>query len=134
MTFPLQSAPGLHLGWQADPVAQRGGSGSLRGLARMNIFTTDHPSASQASRLETEEHPWISFACSTCVLALISTPWVLIRLYYWSISNIGAEPNPFPEPWLALAVGGAAAFAVSFLCACPVVFAARLFARHWRRN
>ena len=98
----------------------------------MNVFTTDHPLASQSSWFDTRAHPLLSFVCNTVVLALILTPLVLVRLYYYAISDIGAEPNPFPEPWKALFMGSVLAFAVSLVGAFPVVLLYRLFARKWR--
>jgi hypothetical protein len=99
----------------------------------MNIFTTEHPLASKPSRFDTKEHPLLSFVCSAFILALILTPLVLICLYCYTISDIGAEPTPFPDPWLAFVVGSAVAFVLNLICAFPVVLAYRLFARRWRR-
>jgi len=100
----------------------------------MNPFTTDHPLASEPSRFDTQKHLTLSFICSTVVLALILTPLVLVRLYNWAISDIGAEPNPFPQPWWALFWGSVIAFAFSVACALPVVLVYRLLARRLRRR
>ena len=104
------------------------------GRAHMNIFTTDHPLASQSSWFDTKKHPSLSFACGTFVLALFLTPLVLVCLYYYAISDIGAEPTPFPEPWWALFIGSVLAFALSLVCAFSVVLVYRLSARGWRRR
>jgi hypothetical protein len=106
----------------------------LAGRARMNPFTTDHPLDTQTSWFDTKQHPLLSFVCSTFGLALILTPLVLVRLYYYAISDIGAEPNPFPEPWWGLFMGSVVAFVLSVICAFPFVLVFRLFARRWRRR
>ena len=77
----------------------------LSGMARMNIFTTEHPMASQSSWFDTKEHPRLSFICRTFVLAMILAPFVFVRLYYYAISDIGAEPKPFPQPWWCFFMG-----------------------------
>ena len=79
----------------------------------MNPFTTDHPLAPKSSWLDAREHPRLSFLCSTVLLALIFAPFILVRLYYYAISDIGAEPTPFPDPWWALLCGGIIAFLLS---------------------
>ena len=63
----------------------------------------------------------LSFVCSSVVLALMLAPLVLYRLYLYAISDIGAEPNPFPEPWWALFWGSVIAFVLSMFVAVPVV-------------
>ena len=68
------------------------------------------------------------------ILALILTPFILYRLYLYAISDIGAEPNPFPQPWWALLWGSAIAFVLSLFAALPVVFLFRLFVQRWRRR
>jgi hypothetical protein len=100
----------------------------------MNIFTTEHPLASQPSWFDTKEHPLLSFVCSVFVLALTLTPLVLARLYFYAISDIGAEPTQFPEPRWALFMGSVLAFALSLVCAFAVVLAYRVLARRWRRR
>lgn len=98
----------------------------------MNIFTTEHPLTSQPSWFDTKEHPFLSFVCSVFVLALVFTPLILFGLYSYAISDIGAEPNPFPDPWLALAVGSIYSFTISLVGASLVVLAYRMLARSWR--
>lgn len=100
----------------------------------MNPFTTDHPLSPKTSWFDTREHPTLSFVCSTFVLALILTPFVLYRLYLYAISDIGAEPNPFPQPWWALFWGGLIAFVLSTVAAFPVLLLFRLFSRRWRKR
>ncbi len=99
------------------------------GSERMNPFTTDHPLTSRSSWFAKREHPVLSFACSTFVLALVLTPFVLHRLYLYSISDIGAEANPFPEPWWSLFWGSLIAFVLSVMCAIPPILFCRLLAR-----
>jgi len=72
------------------------------GSAHMNPFTADHPLASKSSWFDTREHQVLSFVCSTSVVALILTPFVLHHLYGYAIRDVGAEPNPFLESWWAL--------------------------------
>jgi hypothetical protein len=99
----------------------------------MNPFTTDHPLASsKPSWFDSREHPRLSFISNTAVLGLILTPFVLYRLYIYTVSDIGAEPNPFPEPWRALFAGTLIAFAFSVLCAIPVVSLYRFISRKRR--
>lgn len=98
----------------------------------MNPFTTDHPLASKSSWFDAHEHPTLSFLCSTLVLALVLAPLVLVSLYYYSVSDIGAEPNPFPQPWWALFWGSVMAFVLSLACAFPIVSLRRLFTRRRR--
>jgi hypothetical protein len=100
----------------------------------MNVFAADHPLVSQSpSWFDVKAHPRLSFVCATAVLAFVLAPFVLVRLYYYAISDIGAEPNPFPQPWLAMAVGCVVAFAVSVVPAAPVVLLYRLTSRRWRQ-
>ena len=40
----------------------------------MNVYTTDHPMASQSSCFDAKEYPWRSFFCSIVVLALVLLP------------------------------------------------------------
>lgn len=104
------------------------------GSAHMNPFTTDHPLAAKSSWFDTREHPVLSFVCSALVLGLILTPVVLVRLYYGAISDIGAEPNPFPQPWWALFWGVLIAFVLSLFVALPAVLLLRLLLRRGRRR
>ena len=97
----------------------------------MDVFTTDHPLTSQPSWFGTKEHPVLSAVCSGTVLALCFTPPILAGLYFYFISDIGAEPNPFPDPWFDLAVGSALSFIIAVLIAAALVTAYRLMARIW---
>ena len=99
----------------------------------MNPFSTDHPLAAQSSWFDAREHPVLSFVCSSVVLALVLTPLVLYRLYLYAISDIGAEPNPFPQPLWSLFWGSVIAFVLCLFVTVPVVFLFRLFIR-WRRR
>jgi hypothetical protein len=98
----------------------------------MNIFTTDHPMASQSSWFDEKEHPVLSILCSVFLLGPILTPVVIWRLYVYLTSDIGAN-NPFPDPWPALAWMIILAFAISLVCAFPLVLLYRMFARSWKR-
>jgi hypothetical protein len=98
----------------------------------MNPFTTEHPLTPKSSWFDAREHPKLSFVCRAVVLALVLTPFVLLRLYYYAISDIGAEPNPFPEPCWILFWGTVIAFVFSLLGAFPVVFLCRLATGKWR--
>jgi hypothetical protein len=100
----------------------------------MNPSTTDHPLASRSSWFDTREHPRLSFLCSTLLVALALAPFVLVRLYYYAISDIGAEPNPFLQPWWALFWGSVIAFFFGVCAAIPVVWVGRLLLRAWRRQ
>jgi hypothetical protein len=100
----------------------------------MNPFTTDHPLASKSSWFDTPKHPTLSFVCSTFVLGLIFTPFVLQRLYDYAISDIGAEANLFPQPLVGFILGVVIAFVLSVVGALPVVLVYRVFALRWRRR
>ena len=94
----------------------------------MNPFKTDHP---LSSKVGVQVHPTISFFFRTLTLALILTPFVLIRLYYYAIGDIGAEPNPFPRPWWALFWGIVIAFVISSVVAILIASMCRIFARRF---
>lgn len=100
----------------------------------MNIFTTEHPLDCVPSWHDTKAHPLLSFVCGVLILGLMLTPFVLVRLILYAFGDIGAEPNPFPNPVLALLVGSVLAFASSLVCAVPVVLAYRLLAQTWKRR
>jgi hypothetical protein len=103
-------------------------------MTRMNIFTTDHPLTSPPSWFDTRAFPWLSFVCSVFVAALISTPFILAGLYFYLISDIGAEGTPFPDPWFDLAVGIGVSFVTGIICASPIALTYRLLARSWRKR
>ena len=94
----------------------------------MNIFATDHPMNCDASWFDADEYQRLSLILNILVVTLVFTPLVLTGLYYWVMSDIGA--NSFPQPWRALAVGLVAAFIVSVPCACFAVLAYRFIARY----
>ncbi len=60
------------------------------------------------------------------LLALLLTPAILSQLYHYAIREIGAEANPFPNPWRALFLGLGLAFASSFFCSWLAVSALRM--------
>ena len=95
----------------------------------MGVFTTDHPMTSQPSWFDVKEHPWLSAVCSAIVLALCFTPAILAGLYLYFINDIGAEPNPFPDPWFDLAVGSGLSFIIAILLAAPLMVSFRLLVR-----
>ena len=101
-------------------------------MARMNIFTTDHPMASHPSWSDAKQHPVLSILYSVLLLGPILTPVVIWRLNVYFTSDIGAD-NPFPDPWRALAWMIILAFAISLVCAFPLVLLYRMFARCWKR-
>jgi hypothetical protein len=88
----------------------------------VNPFTTDHPLTANSSSSKKKEHPVLSFVCRALILGLILTPFVLQRLYDYAVSDIGAEPNPFPQPFWALCCAGMIALVLSFVLAVPIVF------------
>ena len=67
-------------------------------------------------------------------MALIFTPLILVGLYFYFTSDIGAEPNPFPDPWLDLAVGTVLSFVIGLACASLILLTYRLLARAGSRN
>ena len=97
----------------------------------MDLFTTDNPLTSQPSWFDAKAHPLLSAVCSTAFLALCFTPAILVGLYCYFISDIGAEPNPFPDPWFDLAAGAGLSFIFAILFASVMVMAHRLLARIW---
>jgi hypothetical protein len=98
----------------------------------VNPFTIDHPLTAKSWDFNFRKHPLLSHVVAGFALALILTPFVLVRLYYWFISDIGCEPDPFPEPWRALFLGGAIAFVFSCLIAFPAVILVQWLVRKWR--
>lgn len=102
----------------------------------MNVFTTDHPMASEPfewSWFNRKKHPRLSLLCSMLLVAFIFSPLVLYWLYCWFMSDIGAESNPFPEPWRAFFMGLAVSFVMSLPPAFLVASVFRIFLRHWRK-
>ena len=51
-----------------------------------------------------------------------------------AVPFLGAEPNPFPQPWWALFWGSIVAFVLSVVCALPVVLVYRFVGRIWKRR
>ena len=100
----------------------------------MDIFTTDHPMTSQPSLFDAKEHPVLSAVCRVIVLALGLTPLILIGLYFYAISDIGAEPEPFPEPGPALIIGSIISFIIGLACAAAIVTAHYWLTRLWRNR
>jgi hypothetical protein len=96
--------------------------GSTRAV---NIFTTDHPMSSRESQI----HPLLRSAAIASLVAVVLTPFSLVQLYEFAMRNIGAEPLPFPDRWLAFGVASAVSFAASFACAFIVVLVCRRVAR-----
>jgi|SRR5882724_1011851 len=98
-------------------------------MTRINIFTTDHPLTLQPSWFDRREYPVLSFVCSVLVSTLIFTPLILIGLYYYDLSDIGAEPDPFPDPWQDFVFGSILSFVISLVCSFFVILAHRLMTR-----
>jgi hypothetical protein len=67
-------------------------------------------------------------------MGLVLTPVVLWRLYDYAMSDIGAEPNPFPYPWWSFIAGTGFAFMLRVVSAFPVVLMYRLLARGWKKR
>jgi hypothetical protein len=84
----------------------------------------------ESSWFDAKEYPRASFVLSALVVTLVIAPIVLLGLYYWIMSDVGAN-NPFPEPLSALAIGFVVAFLLSVPCACSIVLVYRL-ARSWK--
>ena len=99
-------------------------------MARMNIFTTDHPMASHPSWSDAKQHPVLSILYSVLLLGPILTPVVIWRLYVYFTSDIGAD-NPVPDPWPAFAWMIILAFTISLVCAFPRVLLYRLVGWCW---
>ena len=98
----------------------------------MNVFTTDHPLTLQPSWFDARAYPVRSFVCRVLFLTLISAPLILAGLYYYDRSEIGAEPDPFPDPYMEFIVGSVLSIALGFIFSFLVVLAQRLLARSWR--
>jgi hypothetical protein len=94
----------------------------------MNVFTTDHPMASQPSCFDAKAHPVLSYFGGVVLLALLFWPLMLFGLYEYAMTDIGAD-NPFPEPGWALLMGSILAFVLSLISACPLLLVYRLVAR-----
>lgn len=97
----------------------------------MNIFTTDHPMNCEASWFDANEYPRLSIVLKVFVVTLILVPIILVRLYYWVMSDVGAN-NPFPEPLLGLVWGLIAAFVLSLPSACAAVLGYRCITHCWQ--
>lgn len=95
----------------------------------MNVFEAEHPLVSHPSRPGKKTRPILTFVCSSVLLAVFFTPFVFVHLYNLAISDIGAEPTPFPEPVRAFIIGVLFAFAISFIAAVPLVLIFRLLKR-----
>jgi hypothetical protein len=95
----------------------------------MNLFTTDHPLTSQPSWFDVKAHPVLSAVCKIMVIAMALTPLILLGLYNYAISDIGAEPEPFPDPWLSLTIGSLVSFIIGLICASTIVAVYRWFTR-----
>ena len=94
----------------------------------MNIFTTEHPLTVKTPRLS-ERHPALALLRNAVVFGLIIMPGMFAVLYEFAICDIGAEPTPFPQPWLALVIGLAFAFVLSVVPTVVVLFTFRLLSR-----
>ena len=97
----------------------------------MNVFTTDHPLASQPSCFDAQEYPWRSFFCSIVVLALVLLP-LLAGLALYLI----ASDEMFTQEDLPPSVIGfiAVVFAWCLFLALGCVSAYRLLAWHFQKR
>lgn len=95
----------------------------------MKVFTTEHPL--NYARPWSEAYPRVTFLLKAGALAMVTTPIGLYWLYCWATADIGAEPNPFPNPWLMLIVGLGISFLGSFVCACPLLAFLGWIGRSW---
>jgi hypothetical protein len=98
----------------------------------MNIFTTEHPLTVETPRLS-EKHPVLALLRNAFVFALIIMLGTFAVLYEFAIRDIGSEPTPFPEPWLALVIGLAFAFVLSVVPVVVILFVFRLLSRFFRQ-
>jgi len=98
----------------------------------MNIFTTEHPLTIETPRFS-EKYPVLALFRNAFVFALIIMPGMFVVLYEFAIRDIGAEPTPFPEPWLALIIGLAFAFVLSVVPAVMILVVFRLLSRNFRQ-
>jgi hypothetical protein len=64
---------------------------------------------------------WLSFILNASALAMLTMSLGLYLLYCWVVGDIGAEPNPFPKPWLAVVVGFGASCVFVLICAAPML-------------
>lgn len=86
---------------------------------------------SKASLFDASEYPRLSTVLRVLAVTLILAPFVLLRLYRWVMSDIGA--NGF-EPLPALTWGLIAAFVVSLPCASVAVLVYQFIARRPARK
>lgn len=63
----------------------------------------------------------MAFVLKASAMATLMIPFGLYSLYCWVVNDIGAEPTPFPKPWLALGIGSGISFVAGFTCACPML-------------
>jgi len=97
----------------------------------MNVFSTEHPMASQPSCFDAQEYPWASFFCSILVVALLLWP-LLAGFVLYSIGNDdAATPEDSPDSVLGFI---SAVFTLSLLLAFGVVSAYRLLRWHFQRK
>ena len=97
----------------------------------MNVFTTDHPMASQPSCFDAREYPWASFFYRILVVALLLLP-LLAGFVLYSIGNDDAvTPEDSPGSVLEFITG---VFALSLLLAFGIVLAYRLLAWHFQKK
>ncbi len=102
----------------------------------MNIFTTDHPMATEPfewSWFNRKQHPWLSLLCSTLLLAFVFSPAVLYGLYCWFMSDNGGDITLTLKPWPGFIVGFATSLVLSLVPAFPLVLVYRAMERIWRK-
>ena len=96
----------------------------------MNPFATDHPLASESSCFDRREHPWLSFICSTLVIAAILAPFILIAVIPAVIDDKGSDPSPGGRQLLVW--GSVVACVIGLGAAVPLVCIGRFVKRWWR--
>ena len=97
----------------------------------MNVFTTDHPMASQPSCFDAQKYPWASFFYRILVVALLLLP-LLTGFVLYSIGNDDAvTPEDSPDSVLGFM---SAVFTLSLLLAFGIVSAYRLLRWHFQKK
>jgi hypothetical protein len=99
----------------------------------MNVFTTEHPLASQASCFDPWRHPVFSYWCSLLVAALALLPLVL-WLGLYALANDDAPSTDDHTTLTDLLMGTAVSFGFCLLCAFVIVSVHRLLTWRWGKK
>ena len=98
----------------------------------MNVFSTDHPLASQPSWFDAKTFPVRSWLLSAVVLAAVGAPILLGLVIYSDLSEafqIDTTPAPFPQSlddWLGAITGS---FILCLVAALILIAVARVIHR-----